>query len=187
MKENISKDKMKEREILKWRWIQIYLQKKYMGTPPGFQDSAEARIAKEKWKADVQEYRQTLEYHLESNAQVMPELFVGREALLQEIEENFRWGKGPMALFGIGGIGKSALAREYIRRYENQYDHILFLNYEKDIQTMIAEGVVIRNLEYTEEYRKRPRKYFLTKYRIIQEIAKCRKVLMVVDGFNWVV
>lgn len=184
MRENISKDKMKEREILKWRWIQIYLQKKYMGTPPGFQNSAEAGIAKAKWKADVQEYRHTLVYHLESNVQGMPEPFVGREDLLHEIEESFRSGKGPVALFGIGGIGKSALAREYIRKYEKQYDHILFLNYEKDIQSMIAEGVVIRNLEYTEEYRKRPRKYFLTKYRVIQEIAKCRKVLMVVDGFN---
>ena len=56
----------------------------------------------------------------------------------------------PVVLYGIGGIGKTALAREYVRRYQESYDHILYLPFPATIEELIINdfSIPISNLHY---------------------------------------
>lgn len=180
------KQKNYQQELLVWRWYQIRLRKKYMGTPPGFADKEEVQNAVQQWKADVKKFRKTREYRLISNYKNSEEIFTGREKLLSQISEVFQKKRGPVALYGIGGIGKSALAREYVRRYQRLYDHVFFLHYTSTIQNMLSDDfeVAVSNLEYSEERYSGRRKYFLVKYEILWKIAEKEMLLIVVDDCN---
>jgi MinD-like ATPase involved in chromosome partitioning or flagellar assembly/tetratricopeptide (TPR) repeat protein len=58
--------------------------------------------------------------------------FTGREADLRRLREHFRGaGKGgvpPVAVQGLGGIGKTQVALEYVHRFRADYDVIWWLN-----------------------------------------------------------
>ncbi|MCD8222302.1 MAG: ATP-binding protein [Clostridiales bacterium] len=53
---------------------------------------------------------------LTQNKQMPEEIFVGREAILNRIEKELADRRGPVILYGMGGMGKSSIAREYVRR-----------------------------------------------------------------------
>ncbi|EHK23902.1 uncharacterized protein TRIVIDRAFT_221152 [Trichoderma virens Gv29-8] len=63
--------------------------------------------------------------------------FVGRERILQKIERWFRKRREPdetniLALYGMGGNGKSQIALEYAHRYRKQYGIILWISSETE-------------------------------------------------------
>ncbi|MBV1856613.1 tetratricopeptide repeat protein [Catellatospora sp. NEAU-YM18] len=59
--------------------------------------------------------------------------FVGREQLLLDLEEHLYWGRSVSveALQGTGGVGKTQLATEYLRRHRADYDLIAWINAER--------------------------------------------------------
>ncbi len=54
--------------------------------------------------------------------------FVGREMVLQQIHEEMTGGGHSFALSGLGGIGKTQIAIEYIYRYFQHYSAIFWIN-----------------------------------------------------------
>ncbi|MFJ4981822.1 FxSxx-COOH system tetratricopeptide repeat protein [Streptomyces coeruleorubidus] len=70
-------------------------------------------------------------------------VFTGREDLLQRLERELRGGPTavlPHALHGLGGVGKSQLAQEYVYRQANQYDIVWWIPAERP--TQIAQALV---------------------------------------------
>ncbi|CCK30152.1 hypothetical protein BN159_5773 [Streptomyces davaonensis JCM 4913] len=60
--------------------------------------------------------------------------FTGREQLLEELRESLSSGTAavlPQALHGMGGVGKSQLALEYVYRYASQYDLVWWIPAEQ--------------------------------------------------------
>ncbi|OXM45354.1 FxSxx-COOH system tetratricopeptide repeat protein [Amycolatopsis alba] len=50
--------------------------------------------------------------------------FVGRESVLKRMRENFSRGHHGLALTGMGGIGKTQIALEYVFRHVDEYDAV---------------------------------------------------------------
>ncbi|MFC7549645.1 FxSxx-COOH system tetratricopeptide repeat protein [Plantactinospora sp. GCM10030261] len=63
--------------------------------------------------------------------------FTGRESLLEHLHEQMRVGTTavlPHALHGMGGVGKSQLAVEYVYRHQDEYDVIWWIPSERPAQ-----------------------------------------------------
>ncbi|GGR21490.1 FxSxx-COOH system tetratricopeptide repeat protein [Streptomyces netropsis] len=76
--------------------------------------------------------------------------FTGRESLLDSIEEQLR-GDGttavlPQALHGMGGVGKSQLAIEYIYRHSHEYNVIWWIPAEQESLILGALSELARRL-----------------------------------------
>ena len=135
----MSKEKEYRQELLEWKWEQLRLRKKYCQTPAGFFSSEMEKQAVHQWKQEVAEFRESHRHVLESAEIALDEPFAGREAELKLIREHLENQPLPVVLYGIGGIGKSALAREYIRRYQKSYQHVLYLSFRTTIEELILD------------------------------------------------
>lgn len=74
------------------------------------------------------------DYHFPSVNRV----FLGRKKELRVIYEYLNT-EHCLFLEGIGGIGKSELAKQYGRRYKDAYEHVLFLRYTESLKKTITQ------------------------------------------------
>lgn len=116
-----------QEQLLLWRKNQLLLQKKYADTPPGF-SSVEAEKAA--WEAWEEEYIRFLEHrHFKINDTSLPSVsfpLIGREEELTAVHDTLA-SFHTVFLYGIGGIGKTAIALAYIARHRSAYDHVLYI------------------------------------------------------------
>ncbi|MCI7262956.1 MAG: NB-ARC domain-containing protein [Clostridiaceae bacterium] len=179
-------EKEYEQALLEWRWRQLRLQRKYKDTAAGFVDSMAERQAFRQWKEEVKEFKESREHRLVSEYVSFDEIFVGRKEYLVQIREALKEKAGPVILYGIGGIGKSALARAYIKTYEAEYDHILFLSFNTSLQSMICDdyNLEVSNLQYSKEQYGSKARYFQVKCETLVQMVQKFRVLMIIDDLN---
>jgi DNA-binding SARP family transcriptional activator/tetratricopeptide (TPR) repeat protein len=83
--------------------------------------------------------------------------FTGRERELAALEQAFGGGSATAAIYGMGGIGKSALAREYARRSRERYALVWWLRAETEpelIDGLVQLGsTLVPNLEKAHDRR----------------------------------
>jgi len=182
----MKKTKTYEQEVLEWHWRQLRLQRKYKTTPAGFESKERERHACSLWKQEVQRFREGQAHKILSRYQPSGEIFVGRKDELKRIHTALREKTGPVVLYGMGGIGKSALARAYVRQHREDYDHILFLSFSTTMQSMLVDdfAVQISNLQYSADQYGNQKKYFQIKCQILRQIAMKERLLMVIDDCN---
>lgn len=63
--------------------------------------------------------------------------FVGRDQELLDIREAFTYGNHIVFLTGIGGIGKSELAKRYGNMQQSNYDAVIFAPFEDSINSLL--------------------------------------------------
>ena len=63
--------------------------------------------------------------------------FVGRKDIVDEIEQKYQEGHHVVFLKGIGGIGKTQIAKKYVFDHKLEYDTIVFATYGGNIKTLI--------------------------------------------------
>lgn len=175
-----------QEELLEWKERLYQLRARYRDTPPGFHTSQEEAQVVKRLKRERQEYQKQSRYCFAASYCPTEECFVGRQGYLARMEEMFRRENGPVILYGIGGIGKTALAREYIRKHAKQYDTVLFLSYNIGFQELICDDfqLPIENLRFTTEKYESKSRYFAEKMNVIAELARSTKVLLVIDDCN---
>lgn len=123
------------------------------------------------------------EYRLQSDIPQARLVFDGRDDLLEEISSHFEGGDRILFLEGVGGIGKSEVAKQYALRNRVDYDHILFVTYAGSLKKLVCDpiGIVIENLEQkpgeTED------EFFARKWNVFQSLAD-EKTLLIVDNFD---
>src|SRR5207302_1420857 len=76
--------------------------------------------------------------------------FLGRESELTEIRRRLQAGQAtalsqPQAISGLGGIGKTQLALEYVYRYHQDYQMVLWARAES-IEALVSSYVAIASL-----------------------------------------
>lgn len=121
-----------------------------------------------------------------TNSMVYPDShFVGRTKELTEIHRYLSSAENKMFLVGMGGIGKSEIARMYIKRHQTDYDVILWVSFEGSIeQTLINDyAFPIQGLSRTKFPEDSDQEYFQRKLRILKEISD-RRILIVLDNFD---
>lgn len=97
--------------------------------------------------------------------------FVGRENELRQIETIFSSGQQVLFLSGMGGIGKTELAKRYAYLYGEEYRTIVFVPYQGSIvQTVCGEDIHIHNVhrEQSEEGLETEEEYFERKLKILK-------------------
>lgn len=174
-----------EREYLEWKRRQLRLQYKYADTPPGL--SKERFVEEEKCQRIAwEEYEERRRLKLISCVHFSEEPFAGRWKELEEIHKMFSQGVKAVFLSGMGGIGKSALARAYGRKFEGEYAGILLWSYDKGLEQIFGDDgqLGISNLTYTKSGWPSRRQYALEKYRKLKEIAVSGRILIILDNYD---
>lgn len=174
-----------ELEHLNWKKRQLELRQKYTDTPPGLSaEQAETEYARLSlaWK----EYEEQRRFCLTTGLIPPEEPFAGRQKELQAIRRFFETGKKAVFLSGMGGIGKSALARAYTRTYAGEYGHILVWSYDKSLEQIFADDgqLGISGLCYTQNRYHSQKQYAKEKYEKLFQIAESERLLIILDNYN---
>jgi len=122
-------------------------------------------------------------YRLVSRQPQAREVFHGREELLRQIGDTFAAGKRIMFLEGIGGIGKSELAKQYALRCAADYDHVLFVSYTTTLEKLLCDPlqIQIEGLERRQE--ESDEAFFARKLEILRTLVS-ERTLIIVDNFD---
>lgn len=113
-------------------------------------------------------------------------MFVGRESELEEIaaylEEN-----PVLFLQGMGGIGKSEIAKGYAKHYADRYDTVLFAGYKTNLLELITgDDIGIENLRRgpaSGEDAESPEEYFARKLDVLRSLSS-ERTLLIIDNFD---
>lgn len=100
--------------------------------------------------------------------------FVGREKEIKLIEQVFSEGEHIVFLQGIGGIGKSELAKRYAKLHEKSYNAILFEGHTESIKAWL-DGLKIQNFSGNQEERRKCLPRLLD-----------QNILLIIDGYDQV-
>lgn len=106
--------------------------------------------------------------------------FVGRQAELKEIHHVLDRNQ-IVFLSGIGGIGKTELAKQYAHIYRNEYNRVIFSVFEKDIETLVCDEIILNNISRDEK--ESSGDYFKRKIDILKTTAS-RDDLIIIDNFD---
>lgn len=103
-------------------------------------------------------------------------VFYGRENELSEIHQRLCQ-ETKLFLCGIGGIGKSELAKQYVKQYKGYYENIIYLRYVESLQRSIAGlNFVDDSMDMSEEER------FHSHYRFFKSLGS--STLIILDNFD---
>lgn len=108
--------------------------------------------------------------------------FVGRKKELDEIHNALKNQK-TLFLSGIGGIGKSELAKNYALKHKDDYDEIIFATYTGSIMLLINDdsAVHISNFGCSDDTNQF--KYFRSKLEKLMDLCTDR-TLFIIDNLN---
>lgn len=120
------------------------------------------------------------EQYLLSNFHYNAACFVGRFEELPEIH-NALTENHVVFLSGIGGIGKTELAKRYADEYKDYYDTVSFAYYEQCLEHTISGDLVINNFDLEEDESEQD--VFLRIISILKETASERD-LIIIDNFD---
>ncbi len=114
--------------------------------------------------------------------------FVGREAELEEMHRLLQSENNKLFLFGTGGMGKSELARQYLRKFQGEYTTTVWLTCNTNIQDMVISDqfLRIRGLESERQDLTTPQAreaYYEKKLDYLKEHCG-RDTLLVVDNLD---
>lgn len=80
-----------------------------------------------------------LHTRIRSTATVIPKkVFCGREGTLSQMDAYFKSGERVLFLYGIGGIGKTQIAKQYVKKHSEDYDTVVFATYSGSLCEMVA-------------------------------------------------
>ena len=175
-----------QEQLLLWEKNQIQLRKKYADTPPGFSTPEAQKAAQEAWDSAYALYLENGRYKIDDvplPSALAP--LIGRETELKAVQ-NMLAASHTAFLYGIGGIGKTAIALQYMADHRHTYDHVLYALTGKGILQAICDdsSLSISGLRYDRKKYPALRQYYREKLRILQELSEKKKILIVIDNMN---
>lgn len=106
--------------------------------------------------------------------------FVGREDEILGIDKILSDNQ-LVFLSGIGGIGKTEIAKQYAARCHGKYNTVTFAVYEKDIKTLVNDEINLNKVERDEKESEDD--YFKRKIKILEKTATSDD-LIIIDNFE---
>lgn len=108
---------------------------------------------------------------------------LGRKDQLAEIDEVFQKGERILFLEGIGGIGKSELAKKYAVEHRKEYSNIVFMTYPSSLQEMVCDASALEITNLAQAPKEKDRDFFRRKLKVLRELTD-EKTLLIVDNFD---
>ncbi len=123
-----------------------------------------------------------IEHKIISKIPQVRDVFYGRDTLIKSIEKCFYEGNRVLFLEGIGGIGKSEIAKQYALKHASEYENIIFATYNNSLKKLVCDPAVIEitNLEQGAESED---EFFKHKMQVLRSICD-EKTLIIVDNFD---
>ena len=129
-------------------------------------------------------------FKLESTPSVIPKnVFCGRDEILEQIKQIFDSGERILFLQGIGGIGKTEIAKQYAKRNKELYDTIIYATYNNTIVELVSSQVSFKIEPYfprhveTDGTQESDISFFQRKLNLIREITN-ERTLIIIDNFD---
>lgn len=125
-----------------------------------------------------------------STATVLPKkVFLGRDNTIEEIYNGFKNGERLLFLYGIGGIGKTQIAKQYVKKYNAEYDTVVFATYNGSIRdTIISDSAFslepeMQRFTLSDGTIESDDAFFERKLEKIKKITN-ERTLIVIDNFD---
>lgn len=108
--------------------------------------------------------------------------FCGRDNEIAVIHEQLQ-NSNIVVLHGIGGIGKSELAKHYALKHKNDYDAAVFVRFQGNIIDTITIDTNFPIVNCSRSEDENDEEYFGRKLKVLQEICTSRH-LIILDNFD---
>ena len=111
--------------------------------------------------------------------------FVGRKEELEQIHQQLQQRPNKLFMVGMGGIGKSEIAKAYCDVYRDSYDMVLWVSFDTSLQKTVNNDFAfpIQGIDRSDFPEDDDKQYFLRKLKVLKEIADNR-ILIVLDNFD---
>ena len=123
-------------------------------------------------------------------ATIIPKkIFCGRDKVLEEISTRFSSGERVIFLHGIGGIGKTQIAKQFVNLHSDKYDTVVFATYSGTLRDMIISDAPftlepeMSRFTMSDGTRESDSDFFARKLSKIQKICD-ERTLIVIDNFD---
>lgn len=127
----------------------------------------------------ISDVENTFLYH---NFSYRSACFVGRKKELSEIGAVFDSGQQVLFLSGVGGIGKTELARRYAYENANRYRKVVFVPFADSVaETVCRDDLRIHGIEQGEE--ESSEQYFARKLAVLKTVVSPED-LVILDNFD---
>ena len=114
-----------------------------------------------------------------------PEFFLGREQETAWLTQRLLDTSGGCSfLVGMGGIGKSTLARHCIRQCMPRIDSVLYLDYQGTIEKTICDDYAVQIHGVQKDKSETEEAYFERKLGILRELGDGKKCILVMDNYT---
>lgn len=124
-------------------------------------------------------------YQLTSSMVYPDNHFTGRKAELNALWDFLSGVENKAALVGMGGVGKSEIAKMFLKRHAEDYDVVLWVPFEKSLMETVINDYTfpIEGLSHADYPQEDDEAYFKRKLHILKEIAG-KRVLFILDNFD---
>jgi len=126
-------------------------------------------------RADAKSFELS-DFLYDCNYPAVNRVFLGREAELAIIHERLQ-SEQCLFLHGIGGIGKSELAKQYGKQFKKEYEHVLYLRYAGSLRETICKLDFVDDVPDMDE-----EDVFEMHYRFFKRLSA--HTLVILDNFD---
>ena len=110
------------------------------------------------------------------------DFFVGRDTEIADIHTKLQ-DTNLLFLSGIGGIGKSELAKQYAKKHCTDYDAVIFAPFINSVRALITNDSIFPIYNLSQYPAETDDEYYARKLRKLKELCD-EKVLVIVDNFD---
>lgn len=125
-----------------------------------------------------------------STSPVIPKkIFCGRDDVISDISKAFDGGERVVFVYGVGGIGKTQIAKQYAKQHKDDYDVIIYATYDKSLRDIVLSDNIFALSPTLARYTLEDgslednESFFTRKMDAIRQAANDR-VLVLLDNFD---
>ena len=133
---------------------------------------------------EIEKYADTEIPFIYSTPIMRPRIFAGREKEMRSLDDLIK-NRNEKCIFitGMGGIGKSAIVREYLSVHKAEFDSILYLQFATSVMDTINDDIQLRINTVEKNDAETPEEYYLRKLRCISRLTAKTNTILAIDNF----